>query len=61
MTTRNGALIFPTDLERRGDFSQTRDRNGNLIVIHNPFDPNRAPFPGNVIPANLIDVVGQTR
>jgi hypothetical protein len=59
VTTRNGALIFPTDLERRGDFSQTRDRNGNLVVIYNPFDPNRAPFPGNVIPANLIDPVGQ--
>jgi hypothetical protein len=59
VTTRNGALIFPTELERRGDFSQSRDRNGNLLVIHNPFDPNRAPFPGNVIPANLIDPVGQ--
>lgn len=59
VTTRNGQLIFPTDLERRGDFSQSRDRNGNLLVIHNPFDPNRAPFPGNVIPANLIDPVGQ--
>ena len=59
VTTRNGSLIFPTDLERRGDFSQTRDRNGNLVVIHNPFDPSRAPFPGNVIPANLIDPVGQ--
>ena len=59
VTTRNGALIFPTDRERRGDFSQSFDRNGNLRVIHNPFDPNRAPFPGNVIPANLIDPVGQ--
>jgi trimeric autotransporter adhesin len=59
VTTRNGALIFPTDRERAGDFSQSFDRNGNLVVIHNPFDPNRAPFPGNVIPANLIDRVGQ--
>ena len=59
VTTRNGALRFPTDLERRGDFSQTFDRNGNLVIVHNPFDPNRAPFPGNVIPGNLINPVGQ--
>jgi hypothetical protein len=59
VTTRNGALRFPTDLERRGDFSQSRDRNGNLVTIYNPFDPARAPFPGNVIPPNLIDPVGQ--
>ena len=59
VTTRNGALIFPTDRERAGDFSQTFDRNGNLVVIHNPFDPNRAPFPGNVIPTDLMDTVGR--
>jgi len=59
VTTRNGALIFPTDRERAGDFSQTFDRNGNLVVIHNPFDPTRAPFPGNVIPADLMDTVGR--
>jgi hypothetical protein len=59
VTTRNGALRFPTDLERRGDFSQSFDRNGNPITIHNPFDPTRAPFPGNVIPQNLIDPVAQ--
>src|SRR5918999_3255099 len=59
VSTRNGSLIFPTDLERRGDFSQSFDRNGVLQVIHNPFDPNRAPFPGNVIPAELMDTVGR--
>src|ERR1022692_3411476 len=26
----------PTALERKGDFSQTRDTNGNLIVIYDP-------------------------
>ena len=54
----------PTALERRGDFSQTRDANGNLIVIYDPrttrLDPTapagtiryiRDPFPGNRIPA----------
>jgi hypothetical protein len=51
----------PTELERRGDFSDTRDQTGRLFVIYNPFDtysgPNnttlRRPFPNNVIPASL--------
>jgi hypothetical protein len=59
VTTRNGALRFPTDRERNGDFSQTFDRNGNLVIIHNPFDPNRAPFPGNVIPSSMFDPAGK--
>ena len=50
----------PTDLERKGDFSQSG------VTIYNPFSttvgPNgqvtRTPFPGNVIPANLINSVG---
>jgi hypothetical protein len=36
VTTRNGSLIFPTDREKAGDFSQTFDRNGNLLVVHDP-------------------------
>jgi outer membrane receptor protein involved in Fe transport len=57
----------PTDLERRGDFSQTRNPDGSLAVIYNPFttrpDPDnpgvflRDPFPGNMIPARMIDPV----
>ena len=57
----------PTELERRGDFSQTRNPDGTLAVIYNPFttrpDPSnpgqfiRDPFPGNVIPSTLIDPV----
>ena len=43
--------------ERNGDFSQSFDSNGNLIIIHNPF--TRQPFEGNRIPAGLIDPVGQ--
>jgi hypothetical protein len=56
----------PTSLERVGDFSQTRDTNGNLIVIYDPrttrLDPTappgsiqyiRDPFPGNKILQNL--------
>jgi hypothetical protein len=56
----------PTELERRGDFSQTRAANGQVIQIFDPTTtrPNpagsgniRDPFPGNVIPANRLDPV----
>lgn len=62
----------PTALERAGDFSQTRDANGNLIVIYDPrttrLDPAapagtvryiRDPFPGNRIPAELLSPVAR--
>jgi hypothetical protein len=58
----------PTAATRRGDFSDYRDRNGNLIVIYDPLttrpNPNgsgviRDPFPGNIIPANRLDPVGR--
>jgi outer membrane receptor protein involved in Fe transport len=42
----------PTQAERNGDFSQTRDGNGNLITIRDPLTGQ--PFPGNVIPASRI-------
>jgi hypothetical protein len=57
----------PTEAARRGDFSDYRDRNGNLILIYDPLttrpNPNgagvvRDPFPGNVIPADRLDAVG---
>lgn len=48
----------PTDLERRGDFSQSRDVNNALIVVRDPA-ANRTPFAGNVIPANRIDANGR--
>jgi len=57
----------PTELERAGDFSQTRNPDGSLAVVYNPFttrpDPAnpgqflRDPFPGNRIPSSLIDPV----
>jgi outer membrane receptor protein involved in Fe transport len=63
-----GLQRVPTELERRGDFSQTRNPDGSLAVIYNPFttrpDPDnpgqfiRDPFEGNRIPAELIDPVG---
>jgi hypothetical protein len=62
-----GFQRVPTALERQGDFSQTRNPDGSLAVIFNPFttreDPNnpgqflRDPFPGNRIPSELFDPV----
>src|SRR5215475_5011742 len=46
----------PTALERAGDFSQTFQNNGSLIVITDP--TTGAPFPGNKIPSNRIDPTG---
>lgn len=57
----------PTDLQRAGDFSQTRNSNGSLSLIYDPLttapDPTRpgkytrTPFAGNVIPAARFDPV----
>ncbi len=61
-TTRNGNLRMPTDLERQGNFSQTFDAQGRLVVIYDPLTGNengtgRTAFPGNIIPANRINTV----
>jgi hypothetical protein len=59
----------PTALERRGDFSQSRQTVGTACAPVQIFDPSttranpaggflRDPFPGNIIPANRIDKVG---
>lgn len=50
-------VSVPTDLERAGDFSQSRDLNGNLIVIRDPV--TRQPYVGNVIPRSQINSNGQ--
>jgi len=65
-----GALTFPTEEQRRGDFSATRVNNntaaGQPVVIYDPFTTRPGPggagfvrdvFPGNRIPANRIDRV----
>lgn len=56
----------PTALEAAGNFSQTRDGNGAQIYIKDPrltgdcnATTQAACFPGNVIPANLINANGQ--
>lgn len=58
---------LPTAMERAGDFSNTRNANGSLSTIYDPFsyrpNPNgagfaRDAFPGNRIPASLFDPAG---
>jgi hypothetical protein len=53
-----GRATFPTELERRGDFSRTFDTNGVLFPVLDPLN-NRMPFPNNVIPQSRIDPNGQ--
>ena len=48
---------FPTALERQGNFSQSLDQNGKLIVVKDPL--TNAAFPGNIVPASRIDPNGQ--
>lgn len=58
---------LPTELERRGDFSQTRDQQGRLIFIKDPqstaacniLTGGPGCFPGNIVPSNRIDPNGQ--
>ncbi len=44
----------PTAKMRTGDFSELLARG---TIIYNPFTTPRTPFPGNVIPSNLLDAV----
>ncbi len=58
---------MPTALERMGDFSQTVDSQGRLRHIRDPLSGlpcnvntgGPGCFPGNVIPANRINPIGQ--
>ena len=45
-TVRN--ITVPTAAERTGDFSATRDNNGNLLAVLN--NPKGGTFPGKIIP-----------
>jgi hypothetical protein len=56
--------IVPTELERRGDFSRTLDRQGRPFTIYDPLTTRpsgsgfvRDAFPGNVIPRDRMDPV----
>ena len=60
-----GSLKFttvPTELERRGDFSQTLNNNGAKVTLYDPLTHDaatnrRTPFPGNLIPSQRFDPV----
>ncbi len=59
-------VTMPTALERNGDFSQSLDVNGQLILIKDPTNPlpcvsadRRGCFPDNKIPADRINKNGQ--
>ena len=60
----NSATV-PTPAERNGDFSSLL-KLGSSYQLYNPYStmivngiPNRAPFPNNQIPANLLNPVSQ--
>ncbi len=60
VTRNNGNPVryrVPSELERQGDFSQSRDNNGNLVTIID-FTTGLA-FPNNQIPANRLYAPGQ--
>jgi hypothetical protein len=48
---------FPTALERKGNFSQSKDQNDQLIAIRDP--QTNAPFDNNIVPDSRIDPKGQ--
>ena len=65
-TPASRLTTVPTALERQGDFSQTRNANGSLMVIYDPLTTRanpagagfiRDPFPNNRIPTNRFDPV----
>ena len=56
----------PTELQRIGDFSQTKDARGATILLTDPFASGSctatvktACFPGNIIPPSRLDPVAQ--
>ena len=51
-------IQMPTALERAGNFSKSLASNGKLITITDA--TTGAPFPGNIIPTNRINAVGQS-
>ena len=58
---------IPTPLQRNGDFSQTKQANGQLQIIYDPLTTRtdatgkliRDPFLNNIIPANRISPVAK--
>ena len=65
-TSATGFLTVPTDAMRKGDFSQLRNGNGDLIRIFDPATTRANPsgqgflrdqFANNIIPTNRLDPV----
>ncbi len=56
-STRN--YTFPTQLERNGDFSDSREANGSLIPVRDPLNKDAKgaaiQFPDNKVPASRIN------
>ncbi len=57
----------PTDLQRAGNFSDTRDANNVVSLVYDPFSTRANPagagsirdaFPGNIVPRSRFDAVG---
>ncbi|MGH9438182.1 MAG: carboxypeptidase regulatory-like domain-containing protein, partial [Terriglobia bacterium] len=67
--TQTMLTTVPTDAERTGDFSAALNADGTPDLIYNPFtstaldntgaDYTRTQFPGDKVPANLLNPVGQ--
>ena len=55
-TAAGRTVTMPTELERRGDYSQSVDQNGARINVVDPV--SRVAFPGNVIPTSRLDPNG---
>ncbi|MBI3680066.1 MAG: carboxypeptidase regulatory-like domain-containing protein [Acidobacteria bacterium] len=55
-TVSGRQVTLPTELERKGDFSQSVDQNGARIPVVDPV--TRQPLPNNVIPASRLDANG---
>ncbi|MDQ1468805.1 MAG: hypothetical protein QOJ99_285 [Bryobacterales bacterium] len=63
------AGTMPTELERAGDFSQTRSASGQVITVYDPLtsrpNPNspgnfiRTAFPDNIVPVTRFDSVSR--
>jgi hypothetical protein len=51
-------VTVPTQAERSGDFTHHYNTNGSVITIQDPLN-GKAPFAGNIIPANRITPIGK--
>ena len=64
-SANNLTATVPTQLQKQGNFSQTRNTSGQPVLIYDPQTtvPSgsgyvRSPFAGNIIPANRMNPVG---